>query len=78
MKERNIQREKEKHEDSFYSKKRKMERKALHVSYIHQTFMDTYYIVKQKRMKQKQVRHYSFQSSSSSVPQRLSAPAALG
>lgn len=54
-----------------------MERKTLHMSCIQQTFVDTYYITKQKGLEQSQSGHCAFQSSSASVPQRLPAGAAL-
>lgn len=53
MEERNIQTKEDRHENSFYFKQGKIERKALQISHIQQTFVDTYYIINQKSLEQK-------------------------
>lgn len=45
-----MQRKEIRQEDSFYSKQGKMESKALYMSNIQQTSVDTHYIINQKNL----------------------------
>lgn len=77
LEERNIQTKEDRHENSFYFKQGKIERKALHISHIQQIFVDTYTLSSKRAWNRKtsditvhsKVLHLVF-------PQRLSARAA--